>query len=32
MKKPAVIGDGRSFLGVQEVLRPYSDATLTELG
>jgi len=28
-KKPAVICDGRLFFGVQEVLRPLRDATLT---
>jgi hypothetical protein len=30
-KKPAVIYDGRLVFGVQEVLRPFRDATLTQL-
>jgi hypothetical protein len=30
-KKPAAISDGRLIFGVQQVLRPLLDATLTEL-
>jgi hypothetical protein len=30
-KKPAVICDGRAVFGMQQVLQPYLDATLTKL-